>query len=457
MRRLGQSRRRPWAASVAAALLWLFAIANAHARPGPGEAPASDTDAGKPAPPPAVTFSGGDAHTPLESSVDSTFAPEPAGAELQPRMDIYGFAMLDMGYDFKQVNPDWFDVLRPTKLPSKPNEFGEDGNFYAGVRQSRFGVKGYLPTSLGEIKTIFEFELFGTGVDAGQTTFRLRHAWGEIGCFGAGQTWSPFMDPDVFPNSIEYWGPNGMVFFRNVQVRYAPLRGNNELFLALERPGASADQGPYADRIQEQGVKAHFPAPDFTAHYKYTGDWGHVQIAGIYRYIAWVDTVPDETNLAGHKHGYGFNLSTNIKTPMNGTVRASVVYGRAIENYMNDAPVDIGTRSNPDPFRPFVGVSLPVLGVVGFYDFNWNDNFTSCFGYSRIQITNSPGQPADAFRIGQYALANLLYYPVKNVMAGLEFQWGRRSNFTDGFSVPDYRIQFSAKYNFNFHLGGPNP
>ena len=81
-----------------------------------------------------------------------------------------------------------------------------------------------MPTDVGEIKTIFEFELFGTGVDAGQTTFRLRHACGELGQFGAGQTWSPFMDIDVFPNSIEYWGPNGMVFFRNVQVRWMPSR-----------------------------------------------------------------------------------------------------------------------------------------------------------------------------------------------------------------------------------------
>ena len=30
---------------------------------------------------------------------------------------------------------------------------------------------------------------------------------------------SAYMDPDVFPNSLEYWGPTGMVFFRNVQVR----------------------------------------------------------------------------------------------------------------------------------------------------------------------------------------------------------------------------------------------
>ncbi len=33
-------------------------------------------------------------------------------------MDIYGFAMLDMGYQTKQNDPQWFDVLRTTKLPT---------------------------------------------------------------------------------------------------------------------------------------------------------------------------------------------------------------------------------------------------------------------------------------------------------------------------------------------------
>ena len=35
------------------------------------------------------------------------------------------------------------------------------------------------------------------------------------------------MDPDVFPNSLEYWGPTGMVFFRNVQVRWMPITGRH--------------------------------------------------------------------------------------------------------------------------------------------------------------------------------------------------------------------------------------
>jgi hypothetical protein len=384
----------------------------------------------------------------------------PAAAQTEvpsgPRLDIYGFAQLDMGYDFRQVNPDWFDVIRPTKLPSFENQFGDNGNFYAGVRQSRLGVKGYLPTDLGEVKTIFEFELFGTGVDAGQTTFRLRHAWGEIGQFGAGQTWSPFMDPDVFPNSLEYWGPNGMVFFRNVQVRWMPMNGDIQLWFALERPGASADQGTFADRIELQGVKGHFPAPDVSFRFRKSADWGHVQLAGIFRYMAWTDTNKTAAlDLSGNKTGWGVNLSTNVKTPMNGTVRASVVYGEGIENYMNDAPVDIGIEPNPgNARRPITGKALPILGVVAFYDFNWNEKFTSALGYSSVNIDTSEGQAPDAFKRGQYALVNLLYYPAKNVMTGLEFQWGRRNNNTDGFHSQDYRIQFSSKFNFDFKLGG---
>ena len=111
--------------------------------------------------------------------------------EPKPSMEIYGFAMLDMGHDFKQIHPDWFDTLRVTKLPSFQDQFGKDNSTFAGVRQSRLGVKTSTPTSLGDLKTIFEFELFGTGVDSGQTTFRLRHAWGELGQFAAGQYLEP--------------------------------------------------------------------------------------------------------------------------------------------------------------------------------------------------------------------------------------------------------------------------
>lgn len=365
------------------------------------------------------------------------------------RFDLYGFAMLDMGYQAGQNDPDWFDVVRPTKLPSYENEFGEDGHFFAGVRQSRFGVKTFTPTGWGELKTIFEFELFGTGADAGQTTFRLRHAWGELGQIGAGQTWSPFMDPDVFPNSIEYWGPNGMVFFRNVQLRWTPIQGENDFMVALERPGASADAGAYADRVEIQNITGRFPYPDVSARFRMNRDWGHFQAAGILRSIKWDDTLDDEVDLSGDELGWGINLSTNVKLGR-GIFRGSIVYGEGIQNYMNDAPVDIGITDDVDN----IGEALPILGLVAFYDVNWNDKWSSTIGYSRVDIDNSVGQEPDAFKTGQYALVNLLYYPVKNVMMGPELQWGYRENNSDGWDVSDFRVQFSAKYSFNYSMGG---
>ena len=393
-------------------------------------------------------------------SPETAAAAEPAPAEPAKPQDsgrgestfqIYGFAMLDAGYQFKQNNPNWFDVIRPTQLPSFPNEFAPNGKVYYGVRQSRLGVKSSTPTKYGELKTQFEFELFGTGVDAGQTTFRLRHAYGELGQFGAGQTWSQFMDIDVFPNSLEYWGPNGMVFFRNVQFRWMPLKGRNAVTIAIERPGASADQGRFEDRIELTGIRPKFDLPDLSGNVRFTRDWGYFQVAGMLRRIKWVDTLDDAFDLGGTETGAGLNFTSNLKFTENDTGRFAFVFGQGIQNYMNDAPVDVGIELTPggDPRRPITGVALPMWSLVAFLDHNWNKRFSTAVGYSMLDIDNSNGQAPNAFRRGHYGLANLLFYPVENAMVGGELQWGRRENFLDGFKSDDFRIQFSFRYNFS--------
>jgi len=364
--------------------------------------------------------------------------------------EIYGFVMTDAGYNANQIDPNWYDVIRPTKLPSYEGEFGTDGNAYFSVRQTRFGVKSYLPTPLGELKTTFEFELFGTGVDAGQTTFRLRHAYAELGHFGVGQYWSPFMDADVFPNSLEYWGPTGMVFFRNIQIRYMPIMGDTRLTFALERPGASGDQGRYSDRIELSGVRPRFPLPDLSAEYRYAGKFGYIELAGILRYIAWEDHVDDTYELGDEVIGWGLNLSSNLNFTKSTVGRFQVVYGEGIQNYMNDAPADIGIQENfSDPDQPVLGIPLPVLGLVAFVDQQWNAKFSSSVGYSMVDIGNSDGQDDWAFKRAHYALANLLYYPAENAMMGIELQYGTRENFNDGWNTDIFKVQFSFRYKFS--------
>ena len=376
-------------------------------------------------------------------------------AQPKPSMEIYGFAMLDIGHNVKTINPNWFDTMRVTKLPSFEGQFGEDHNAFSGVRQSRLGVRTTTPTALGDPKTTFEFELFGTGVDEGQTTFRLRHAYGELGAFGAGQTWSPFMDSDVFPNSLEYWGPTGMVFFRNVQVRYMPIKGDSHLTLALERPGASGDAGVYADRIELQNVKGRFPMPDFSGEFTHGGTWGYVRVAGMLRKMNWDDVLEDQYELSGSAVGWGLNFSSNLKPTPNDVVRLQLVYGEGIQNYMNDSPVDVGIVNQfANAVTPIRGEPLPIMATVVFLDHTWNEKFSSTIGFSSQDTDNTDGQAPNAFKSARYALGNVIYYPVPNVLVGGELQWGRRTNFSDGFSSDGVKVQFSFRYNFSFKLGG---
>ena len=377
-------------------------------------------------------------------------------AEGETKFDFYGFIMMDAGYNDQGIDPNWFDVQRPTKLPTVKDGFGKDGNTFFSARQTRFGVKTTTPTEMGDLFTQFEWELFGVGVDQGQTTIRLRHAYGQLGKWGAGQYWSPFMDIDVFPNTLEYWGPNGMAFFRNVQLRYMPIQGDTRFTIALERPGASADGGNIGDHYDIGAIEPLFPLPDLSAEYRKAISRGYIEGAGIVRQIKWQDTNPAAPDNSGDVVGWGLSLSSNLKFGKD-VIRLQGVYGEGIENYMNDAPVDVGVETSTNPSAPIDAKALPVTGIVAFCDHVWNEKFSSSFGYSMLSIDNSSGQTDDAFKQGQYVLANLLYTPVKNVMMGIEGGWIHRDNKKEGpgiDNVDQYHVQVSAKYNFALSLSG---
>lgn len=373
------------------------------------------------------------------------------------RLEIFGFAQGDIGFDFARMDPNWFDVVRPTKLPSTPDEFGKNGHFWASARQTRFGVRAAKLTDYGDVKAVFDFDLFGVGIDAGQTTIRLRHAYGSFQHIYAGQLETPFMDLDVFPNILDYWGPSGMIFFRNVMLQYRPIEtkdGRQQVQIALERPGASGDAGDYAGRIELANVIPHFPWPDISASYRYAWSRGHVKVAGIWREIRW-DQVPTDTfDLSGHATGWGATLSGNFKV-YNDVLRWQAVYGEGIQNYFNDAPVDIGVVNQLTNLRtPITGEALPIFGAVLYDDHAWNDHFSTAIGWSMTNIDNSDAQSANAFHNGQYASTNLLWTPTSNFMMGGEVQYARRSNFTNDFTFNQVKLQFSVKYSYSQLFGG---
>src|SRR5262245_24255173 len=309
-----------------------------------------------------------------------------------PHVEVYGFVQADYIQDFKRVDPAWEDTLRPSKIPTIDGFFGADGQASISAKQSRLGVMMNFPTSNKPVFTKFEFDMFGVGVDAGQTTIRLRHAYGEWNRWLAGQTNTLFMDAGIFPNVIDYWGPNGMVFIRNPQIRWTPIAKESGTFsLAVERPSNDVDPGVLRtlDPDLAAGIQGSQEIPDLTAQYRMQQGWGHLQVAGVLRKVAFeTANVPDNAP-KGHDTGWGVDVTTGIKFGAKDKLLGGVVYGEGIASYMNDGGVDLapgGTVADPEP------EAVPLLGVSAYYDHYWSDKFSTSFGYSFVDVDNTTFQ-----------------------------------------------------------------
>jgi hypothetical protein len=361
------------------------------------------------------------------------------------RVELSGQIMFDAIYDFKRVDPDWNATLRPSKIPVNcPGDAGcgKDGETVMSVRQSSLGVKGFIPTTMGELKTELAFDLFNTG--GGSTEAHWLNVWAELGMFGAGQYYSNFMDIDTFPNTIDYWGPSGMVFLRNPQLRVTPINHDGmKVAFSLEAPSSALDTGKVSevDPALAATVSSRNRYPDFAASLRLDRDWGHVQAAGIVREVGFDSPGNPGSEPSGQKTGYGLNLSGVYNTIGKDRVVGQVVVGEAIASYMNDGGVDLA------PDASLRAETVKSVGWFVYYDRSWNDKWSSSIGYSEHRQSNTDGQLDDAFKKGSYGSVNLLYYPVKNVTTGAELLWGQREN-KDGATGEDNRIQFSAKFKF---------
>jgi hypothetical protein len=268
------------------------------------------------------------------------------------------------------------------------------------------------------------------------------------------------MDLDIFPNTIDYWGPTGMVFWRNIQARYSFPMGEDELSIALEEPSTALTIGRFRDTdlcdlpnppedcdSTESETSELFQArndiPDFSVRYRNNGDFGHYQVAAMFRKLGFERI---DTGQTDHEFGWGINASTGLRTWGRDMLKLQLAFGEGIGNYMNDGGLDIAPDS-ADIDRAQAEV-VPLLAISAYYDHYWNDKWSTSFGWSMTDLDTQPGQLDTEFDRGQIAQINLLHYPADNVLMGTEFIWGERKD-VDGSTGTDYRIQFSLKVNFD--------
>jgi hypothetical protein len=367
--------------------------------------------------------------------------------------EVYGFGQVDYIQDFQRVDPNWAATMRASKIPTTEGQFGSDGQALVSARQSRLGAQGNLMTDGGPVFTKVEFDFFGVGADAGQTTIRFRHGYGEWHGILGGQTNSLFMDGDMWPNIIDYWGPSGMVFLRNPQIRWTPMADSTGwLAVAIEHPSNDVDAGEIRNIDPSLGasITSVSKVPDFTAQARRNMPFGYVQLGGILRRLGYEVQNVSGNSPHGSSLGWGLDLTSIVK--VKGTKKDQIllsgVYGEGIANYMNDGGMDLAAKSDSGSTSGFGSAAVPLFGLMAYYDHWWNDKWSSSAGYGRTQVENTDLQTASAYHSGEYASANLIWWPTQNVFFGAEFLWGQRRD-SGGAIGMDNRIQCSAHYKFS--------
>lgn len=366
------------------------------------------------------------------------------------QLEVYGFAQVDFIYDFDRTDPDWNDSSRPSKIPVQDTAvFGDDGETIVSARQSRLGFRSSSDLAGSPLTTWLEWDLFAAGNDAGELELNTRHAWGQWKQFGGGQTWSNWMDIDIFPNTIDYWGPPGMVFIRKPQLRYTQIvdeRGSHWA-IALEDPSSDVDPGDVRD-IDPDLADALNPKdsfPDLTLKWRGEHEWGHYQIAGIARKLD-VETVSDgngsnpDNTPKEDDFGWGLNLTSVITTLGRDKLKVGLVYGEGIASYFNDGGTAVALEDSGIQAVESLGVSL-------WYDHYWNTHWSSSIGWGMHEQDNTELQSGNAFKKGQLAQLNLLYSQGK-FLTGLEAIWMQRED-NNGLDNEDFRLQYSLKYSFD--------
>jgi len=354
----------------------------------------------------------------------------------QTLLKIGGYAKTDLIYDFRQAgNTDEF-ITSSIPVPQVP---GID-NFTVSIRPTRLTLDFRVPSQkLGDIRFYFEGDLFGTNA----TTPRLRHAYGQAKNLLIGQTFSNFMDPDASPDTLDFEGPNGWVNIRNPQVRYGfALNRSTTLFFSVEKPSSDV-----AFSTPQFAAKPNAPAPDVPIRVRNEFERGHVQLAVIFRDIA--AFLPDGRR--GSVFGWGFNVSTALKTFGRDNLILEGAYGHGISRYFQDTSglgIDAEVADNANPHLK----ATPAIGLEAAYQHYWFRKLRSnlVYGYAAVQNTNFM-QPAgvvfNPFNHSNYSAVNLIWNPYGSLNVGAEFLYGGQV-LKDGALAYAPRIQFSAKYSF---------
>lgn len=351
----------------------------------------------------------------------------------QTMMRLNGMLKTDFMFDPRPAGV--ADAFIPSSIPI-PQESSPQ-NFNASIRESRVSADVRIPVSkIGMARTFIQFDFFGAN---GATTPRLRHFYGQLDNILMGQTNTVFMDPDAWPDILDFQGPSSGLLARPPQFRYSFLLGEGfSSAVSVEQPDSDI-------RFSVNGSPANpiTPAPDVAMRLLYDCDRGHFYLSTVFRDLAvrLPNGGPQESAL-----GWGVNLSGTWRTLGRDTLNYQVAYGNGIARYTGDAAT-LGLDAAPRMQTDLTLKALPTFAPWISYQHFWNESLRSSATFGWLQIQNTAFQPEDTYHKSSYTSANIIWnvYGSLSVGAELMYGWVREKS---GATANAPRFQISGRYTF---------
>ena len=324
------------------------------------------------------------------------------------------------------------DRFATATIPVKGQaDYGGSEQFNINARGSQLSVDVRAPDMAGDFRFFYQNDFFGSG---GGMAYRLKHMYGQIYNFTAGFTYSCFEDPDAWPDTVDYEGPNSVIFARRALGRYMlEISDAWQMNFGVEAPSAEIDENTAAGSVR--GVNSW---PDATMNVRWeNAKWGHVQLGSVARGIGARGTGVGNQSV----FGWGFNLASSINVWKKDSAQAQLTYGEGIFRYMNDDFINNDAAFDTDgDLKP-----IPVFGAMAGYTHHWNDAFRSTATFGFINLENEPSQGPDAYDKTYYGSLNLVWQLRKHLSVGFEGLYGKKET-QDGRSGDVWRAQVGMVY-----------
>jgi hypothetical protein len=353
-------------------------------------------------------------------------------------------------------NPDRF-VTAQIPVDGDFNQ-GEGNQFNVNSKGSQLSLDVRAPELPGSPRFYYQNDFFGSG--SGTLNFRVRQLYGQIFNVVLGQTFSVFEDPDAWPDTVDYEGPNSAIFARRPLVRYQwQVAKNWQLNFGLEQPQSEVDTSfdPDAQQVQH--------APDGGLNVRWeNSDYGHVQLGAIFRDIGVKGPIVGNQNT----FGWGINLSSSLNLferqvksetvalapdknvvaggqqdvkPIFDSLQTQVTYGQGLFRYFND-----DFQNNDAAFNSSGDLTaIPAFGAMIGYTHQWNEYLRSTASYGYVHLDNQFSQQPDAYHQTHYASLNLVWKARKRLSSGFEALYGHKEE-KSGADGDAFRFQIGALY-----------